>query len=90
MNITSQNVIAYELIGIDAKIVESNDPSLKNMGGKIVYETKNMLVLQVNNGMKMVPKKIIKLALRLPDNSQCSINGSDLAGRPEDRIQRLI
>ncbi|MBI5133590.1 MAG: ribonuclease P protein subunit [Thaumarchaeota archaeon] len=90
MNVTSQNVIAHELIGIDAKIVESRDPTLEKVSGKIVYETKNMLMLNVNNKMKMIPKKVVKLALELPDNSECLVNGSDLVGRPEDRIQRLM
>lgn len=90
MNVTSQNVIAYELIGIDAKIVESRDPTLEKVSGKIVYETKNMLMLNANNKMKMIPKKVVKLALELPDNSECLVNGSDLIGRPEDRIQRLM
>lgn len=90
MNVTSQNVIAHELIGIDATIVESQDPTLEKVSGKIVYETKNMLMLNVNNKMKMIPKKVVKLALELPDNSECLVNGSDLVGRPEDRIQRLM
>ncbi len=90
MNVTSQNVIAHELIGIDAKIVESMDPTLEKVSGKIVYETKNMLMLNVNNKMKLIPKKVVKLALVLPDNSECLVNGSDLVGRPEDRIQRLM
>lgn len=90
MNITSQNVIAHELIGIDVKIVESRDPTLEKVSGKIVYETKNMLMLNANNKMKMIPKKVVKLALELPDNSECLVNGSDLVGRPEDRIQRLM
>lgn len=89
MNITSQNIIAHELIGIEAEIVESRDPSLKNMRGKIVYETKNLLFLYVDKEIKMVPKKVAKLALKLPDNVQCFIDGSELLGRPEDRIQRL-
>lgn len=91
MNITSQNVIAHELIGINAKITESKDPTLEKVAGKIVYETKNMLILNVDNKkMKMIPKKVVKLALELPDNSECLVNGSDLVGRPEDRIQRLM
>ncbi len=89
MKITSQNIIAHELIGIVAEVTESKDPSLKNIHGEIVYETKNMLFLKVNNEMKMIPKKITKLILKLPDNIQCLINGSNLIGRPENRIQRL-
>ncbi|MFQ5940953.1 MAG: ribonuclease P protein component 1 [Nitrososphaerales archaeon] len=90
MNITSKNVVAHELIGINAEIVESNDPLLKNLSGKIMYETKNMLILRVDDEMKMIPKNVTKLVLKLPDNIQCLVNGSDLVGRPQDRIKRLI
>ena len=54
MKITSQNIFAHELIGIVAEVTESKDPSLKNIHGEIVYETKNMLFLKVNNEMKMI------------------------------------
>lgn len=89
MKITSDNILAHELIGIDASVVESSDPTLINIHGKIVFETKNMLFLRTDDKIKMIPKKITKLTLKLPDNVQCLINGQDLVGRPEDRIQRL-
>lgn len=90
MNITPQNLIAHELIGIEARIVESKDPMLMNISGKIVYETRKMLMLNVNGESKMIPKPITKLMLKLSDNVTCVVNGTDLVGRPEDRIQKLI
>ncbi len=89
MKITQQNVLAHELIGLDAEIVNSKDPSLKNLQGRIVYETKNLLMIDVNKKIKRIPKDTIVLSLKLPDGDGCVISGSDLVGRPEDRIQRL-
>ncbi|MFY3741907.1 MAG: ribonuclease P protein subunit POP4 [Candidatus Nitrosomirales archaeon] len=87
--ITQQNVPAHELIGQPVTILDSADPSLKNMHGKIVYETKNLIVINRGHSIVNVPKRIVTISLRLPDGSDCIINGSDLVGRPEDRIQRL-
>jgi len=89
VKITQQNVLAHELIGLSAEIVDSKDPLLKNLRGKIVYETKNVLVINANQNIKKVPKNIVILSLKLPDGNDCMINGSDLVGKPEDRIQRL-
>ena len=87
--ITQQNVLAHELIGQPVTILNSADPSLKNMHGKIVYETKNLLVINKGQNIVKIPKSIVTISLRLPDGNDCVINGSDLVGRPEDRIQRL-
>jgi len=87
--ITQQNVLAHELIGQPVTILNSADPSLKNMHGKIVYETKNLLVINKGHSIVKIPKSIVTISLRLPDGNDCVINGSDLVGRPEDRIQRL-
>jgi len=89
MKITKQNVFAHELIGLSAYIVDSKDPSLKNLHGQIVYETKNLLLINANQSIKKVPKNIVILSVKLPDGNGCMVNGSDLVGRPEDRIQRL-
>lgn len=89
MKITQQNVLAHELVGLSVKIVDSKDPSLRNLQGKIVYETKNVLVVNANQNIKKIPKNIVTLSLKLPDGNDCIISGSDLVGRPEDRIQRL-
>ena len=89
MKITHENVLAHELIGQSVRIVDSRDPSLKSVTGKIIYETKNVLIINSDRNTIKVPKNIVKLSLRLSDGNDCMINGSDLVGRSEDRIQRL-
>jgi ribonuclease P protein subunit POP4 len=88
MTITAENVLAHEIIGLGARIVESTDPTLQAVSGTIVFETKNMLSIKVNSEVKQVPKKATKKIQIETHSSVCFISGSSLTGRPEDRISR--
>ena len=88
MTITAENVLAHEIIGLGATIVESTDPTLQAVSGTIVFETKNMLSIKVNSEVKQVPKKAAKKIRIETHSSVCFISGSSLTGRPEDRISR--
>jgi ribonuclease P protein subunit POP4 len=88
MTITAENVLAHEIIGLGARIVESTDPTLQPVSGTIVFETKNMLSIKVNSEVKQVPKKAAKKIRIEMHSSVCFISGSSLTGRPEDRISR--
>lgn len=90
--ITAANILAHELIGLDAKIIESTNTALAGLAGTIVFETKNTLAIRNGfSGMttKIIPKaaaKKIEIATR---NGACFISGSSMIARPEDRISRL-
>jgi RNase P/RNase MRP subunit p29 len=48
-----ENILFHEWIGLNIKISESSQTSLKNISGKIIFETKNMLIVRtLNNGIK--------------------------------------
>jgi len=80
-----ENVLVHEIIGLAAKIVESADPTLEDVSGSIVSETKNMISIRTDSSVKKIAKKIaIKTYF-----GDCFISGSSLIGRPEDRISRL-
>jgi ribonuclease P protein subunit POP4 len=88
MTITAENVLAHEIIGLGARIVESTDPTLQAVSGTIVFETKNMLSIKVNSEVKQVPKKAAKKIRIETQSGVCFISGSSLTGRPEDRTSR--
>ncbi len=88
MIINSSNIHAHELIGLEARIVESSDKGLVGLTGKIVYETKNMLFIKVNSSIKKIPKGIVKIEFTINDE-RCIVEGKSIIGRPEDRIRRL-
>ncbi len=81
-----RNLRKHELIGLRIRIVESSDPSLMGLSGRIVDETKNMIRLDVNGNEKSVPKKAVKLRF---DDYDVIIDGAKIAYRPEDRIKKV-
>jgi ribonuclease P protein subunit POP4 len=85
--INDKNILSHEIIGLQAKIEESCDRTLTGMSGLIMLETKNMIAINTDKGLKHIPKLAArKIKLELPRCS-CIISGSSLRGRPEDRVK---
>ncbi|HEV8406197.1 MAG TPA: ribonuclease P protein subunit [Nitrososphaera sp.] len=84
-----ENMLVHEIIGLWAKIVESTDPTLKEVSGSIVSETKNMISIRTDSSVKQIAKQIAKKIEIKTHIGGCFISGSSLIGRPEDRISRL-
>ena len=78
----------HELIGLHAKVVSSTHEGYVNIEGPIITESRNMIGITVgNSSLKRVPKKSVILELSIPDNGNIRIDGSDIVGRPENRIK---
>jgi ribonuclease P protein subunit POP4 len=87
--ITNDNINSHELIGLRVTIQSSSMASIRNICGKIIYETKKMLIMENDKGVKAIPKttvQVMKVELR---SGVCFISGSSLIARPEDRILRM-
>lgn len=84
--ITKKNVHKHELIGLPAEVISASHSGYVGIKGLIVDETKNTLVLEVNNTEKVIPKKGTKFRLSTPD--EIDVNGSTLLYRPQDRIKK--
>ena len=52
------SITAFEIIGSEATIVDSTCPTLRNIHGTIVFETRNMIFLDTVTGLKGVSKVI--------------------------------
>lgn len=86
--ITPSNILSHELIGLNATIVNSPQPTVVGLSGTIIFETKNMLTLKTTVGVKTISKLAAeRMKIRLSNNT-CFIRGSSLIGRPEDRVLR--
>lgn len=87
--ITNNNIHNHELIGLRVTIESSSMASIRNMCGKIIFETKKMLIMEDDKGAKAIPKMTIQvMKVELP-SGVCFISGSSLIARPEDRILRM-
>lgn len=84
--ITQQNIVNHELVGLDAQILESTNRAVVGLSGKIIDETKSMLVIDTKRGTKMIPKQHNKWKFTLGDQD-FAVDGAVISKRPEDRIK---
>ncbi len=85
--VTKTNILKHELIGLDIEVVEANNKSMIGLKGKVVDETRNILVIETKNGEKKILKKDLKIKTEV-EGEKIIITGKKLVGRPEDRIKK--
>ena len=86
--ISCQNVIRHELIGLDVLVSGAANPFQRDVSGRIIDETRNLVAIQTQAGIKKIPKSGSTFRLSLPDNTLVEINGSALILAPEKRLRR--
>jgi len=84
--ITTENILSHEIIGLEAKIVESSNSQIIGLNGTVVYETKSMFTINTKEGFKKIPKNWNKWKFTLNDNF-VEIDGKSLTKRPQDRLR---
>jgi RNase P/RNase MRP subunit p29 len=89
MRVNCDNLLSKNIIGLQAKIVESTDAALQGVSGTVVFETKNTIFLRKDSIMRQISKRVAKKLEIDTSYCVCFISGSALIGRPEDRISRL-
>lgn len=89
MKITRRNILNHELIGLHTKVLKHLDNSLAGVEGKVIWETKNFLVLKTENKIIKIQKQCSILAFKLPNGNYVKIIGDKLINRPEDRLKQV-
>ncbi len=87
--ITPGNVLRHELIGLDVKVVKDSNPDNISITGKVIDETRNMIVIRQREEAKRVAKRDALFLFTLP-GAKVEVEGSALIGRPEDRVKRKL
>jgi len=83
--ISPQNVIRHELIGLDVLVSGASNPLHRGICGRIIDETKNLVVIMTLQGVKCVPKTHTRFQLHFGSRI-VEIDGSVMALAPEKRI----
>ena len=86
MPITPENLPRHELIGLQAEIIESTDPTQEGIKGEILDETRDTLTIDD----KRVEKENCIFLVKIPSGEKVELNGKTIAKRPEDRIDMKI
>ncbi len=84
-----RDVLKVELIGLDIEVVDSHNPHLKGLRGKIIDETRNTLTIEHNSATKCLIKDQITF-VTLINNRKVMINGALLVARPEERLKKKV
>jgi len=88
MPITKRNVLKHELIGLEARVVNSSDQNLIGTYGTIIDETKDMLVINHAGKPRIVQKATSIFRISLPSGEEVDVDGAKLVARPEDRVKK--
>jgi ribonuclease P protein subunit POP4 len=83
--ISPQNVIRHELIGLDVLVSGASNPLHRGICGRIIDETKNLVVIMTLQGVKRIPKMHTRFQLHFGSRI-VEIDGSVMALAPEKRI----
>jgi ribonuclease P protein subunit POP4 len=83
----TKDLLRQELIGLDIEIVGSTNKSLQGLKGKVIDETKNTLVIEMQGNTKRILKNQIALKCVIAGVT-ARINGRQLVGRSEERLKK--
>ena len=83
--ITQENLLVHELIGLGATIMKSKNEETNGISGKVVDETKSMLLLNTINGIKKFPKENTEWKFSF-GRSESIVDGNLLTKRPQERL----
>jgi ribonuclease P protein subunit POP4 len=84
--ISPQNILRHEIIGLDVLVSGATNPLHKGLSGRIIDETKNLLIIETPKGLKRIPKMHSRFQLHLPGSELVEIDGSVMVLAPEKRI----
>jgi ribonuclease P protein subunit POP4 len=82
----SMNLRKHELIGLRVEVVGARDPSQAHLQGRVVDETRNMLILDVLGEEKRIPKHGSRFRFDVPGGFE--VDGDEIRYRPEDRVKK--
>jgi ribonuclease P protein subunit POP4 len=76
----------FDLIGKNVTISESKNKEIVGINGKIIMETKNMIIINTKNGRRNIPKNICQLS---NNGEVIQTDSTKLKKRPHERLEML-
>lgn len=87
MAITPQSLVRHELVGLEVRVVDADNPDLIGVAGRVVDETTHTLRVEGPDRVRTVPKAAATLVFELPDGERVTVEGDRLVARPARRTQ---
>ena len=83
--ITADNITSHEFIGLKTEIIQSTNPQVIGLNGRIMDETKSMFKINTVKGIKSIAKSTSDWKFSI-ESKDVIVNGSKITRRPYDRI----
>ena len=83
--ITAENITAHEFIGQATEIINSSNPQIIGLNGRIIDETKSMFTLNTSKGIKSIAKSSNMWGFTI-QGKEIVVDGTKITKRPFDRI----
>ena len=83
-----ENLVRHELIGLKVRVVESLNKKNVGISGKVIDETRNVIVVEKAKGKEVKLAKEHNVFVFYLGGQKVRIEGKILVGRPEDRIKK--
>lgn len=85
---TPENLVRHELIGLKAKVVKSLNKKNVGISGKVIDESRNIIVIEKAGGKEVKLSKEHNVFVFSLGRQKVRIDGKILVGRPENRIKK--
>ncbi len=87
---TKKNILYSTFIGLQVEIVNSSQHDLVGLKGKVVDETKNLVIIEKENGKEVKIQKVSSVfRFTLDDGDKFDIEGKRIAFRPHERPKKV-
>ncbi len=84
------NLLYSTFIGLAVEISNSSQRELVGLKGKVVDETKNLIVIEKPDGKETrIPKASAEFRFTLDDGTKFEIEGRKMSFRPEERPKKV-
>ena len=88
--ISAKGLIRHELIGLKVEVVGSFNKFHIGLKGLVVDETKNLLTIETEKGIKKIQKKGTEFVFTIPNGKKIKVNGAIITKRPEERVKLKV
>ncbi|MFB6187049.1 MAG: ribonuclease P protein component 1 [Halobacteriaceae archaeon] len=88
MALTPATLPRHELIGLQVTIQDANDSSYVDISGEIIRETKQMLHIETDAGVKQVPKQGTEFEFVMPQSPRGLDDGVTVEQYPKTAKSR--
>ena len=87
---TKKNILYSTFVGLTVEIVNSSQRDLVGLKGKVADETKNLIIIEKEDGKEVkIPKVSSVFRLTLDDGETVDIDGRKIAFRPHERPKKV-